>query len=161
MYHTLRRLAAFGLDSLLLGVYALVLFAFVSPFVRPLFSSALTAELTGFLLLTLPFVLYFAISEASSRSATLGKRLLHLHVVTTKGKGMTFGRSLARSALKFAPWELAHYAIWNAFIFPSSAEGLGIAALVACYLLVFAYLIGIILKPHRPLYDRLAGTVVK
>lgn len=161
MHQTLRRLAAFGLDSLLLGVYALVLFAFVSPFVRPLFSSPLTAELAGFLLLTLPFVLYFAVSEVSPRAATLGKRVFHLRVVTTKGKGMTFGRSLLRSALKFAPWELAHFAIWNAFIFPSSAENLGIAALVGCYLLAFTYLIGLILKPHRPLYDRLAGTVVK
>lgn len=161
MNHILRRLGAFGLDCGLLALYASMLFLFVSPLVRPLFSSLATAELAGFLLLTLPFVLYLAICEASSWSATLGKRVFRLRVVTTTGKSVTFGRSLARSVLKFAPWELAHYAIWNAFIFPSSNEGLGIAALVICYLLMFVYLIGLVLKPYRPLYDHLAGTVVR
>ena len=45
-----------------------------------LFANRLRAQLTGFLLITLPVTLYFAISESSVRQATWGKRRLNLIV---------------------------------------------------------------------------------
>jgi uncharacterized RDD family membrane protein YckC len=162
MQLVLRRILAFYIDCAVLAGYAGILFLFISPLVRPLFlQSAFLAELTGFLLLTLPLVLYFVICEASPWSATLGKRLLKLQVVKTKGlKKISFIQSVKRSILKFAPWELAHFAIWNVFIFQSPLNTLGIVALIVCYLLVITYGVGLLLKQHRPLYDRFAGTVV-
>jgi len=162
MQLVLRRILAFYIDCGVLAGYAGVLFLFVSPLVRPLFlTSAFFAELTGFLLLTLPLVLYFVICEASPWSATLGKRLLKLQVVQTKNfKKISYIQSIKRSILKFTPWELAHFAIWNVFIFRSPLSTLGIGALIVCYLLVIAYGVGLLLKQHHPLYDRFAGTEV-
>ncbi len=158
----LRRLFAFGIDCGLLALHAGVLFFLVSPLVRPLFlHSPYVAELTGFLLLTLPFGLYFAISEASSWSASLGKRLVGLRTLShKKARPMSFSQSMLRSMLKFLPWELAHFAIWHAFIFQSSLDNVAMGALVFSYGLVIAYIVGLVRKPHRTLYDRLAGTQV-
>lgn len=158
----LRRILAFFIDILILAAYASLLFFFVSPFVRPWFAaSPLQAELAGFLLLTLPFVLYFVICEASRWSGSIGKRMVKLRVVDNKSKErLTLGQSLKRSVLKFLPWELAHFAIWNSFIFESNLSGAAMGALVLCYALVIIYIVGLLRKSHRPLYDRAAGAVV-
>lgn len=158
----LRRILAFFIDFLLLAAYAGLLFFFVSPVVQPWFtSSAQQAELVGFLLLTLPFVLYFVVSEASAWSGSLGKCLLSLRVLDNNNKKkISISQSLKRSILKFLPWELAHFAIWNAFIFESSLSGMAIGALALCYALAILYAIGLLRKPHRPFYDRIADTVV-
>ncbi|HEX6415938.1 MAG TPA: RDD family protein [Candidatus Saccharimonadales bacterium] len=158
----LRRLIAFLLDTLILAVYAGALFFFVSPVVRPLFAaSALQAELTGFVLLTLPFVLYFILSESSARSGSIGKRIMGLSVLNSKTKKrIGLVQSVKRSVIKFLPWELAHFAIWNAFIFESDLSSVAMVALVFCYILAGGYIAGLVMKSHRPLYDRLAGTIV-
>lgn len=158
----LRRLLAFGIDLALLAVYASALFLVVSPMVRPLFAdSPLMAELTGFTLLTLPFVMYFAFSEASSWSASFGKRCMGLVVVGgKKAKRISFGRSLLRSGLKFMPWELAHFSIWHAFIFDSPLATVAMAVLALSYALMIAYVAGLLFKRHRTPYDRLSGTQV-
>lgn len=158
----LRRIMAFSIDSLFLAVYAGLLFFFVSPVVRPWFTnSAQQAELAGFLLLTLPFVLYFVVSEASAWSGSIGKRLLRLRVLDNDGKKkISVSQSVKRSVVKFLPWELAHFAIWNAFVFESALYGAAIGALILCYALLLLYAVGLLLKSHRPLYDLMAHTVV-
>ncbi len=157
----LRRLAAFAIDCGLLGIYAGVLFT-ISPFLRPLFTgSPYMAEFTGFLLLTLPFAIYFAICEASSWSASVGKKVMKLHVVDfSTSKRVHFSKSLLRSIVKFLPWELAHFAIWHAFIFASSLQYIAMGALTVSYILMIAYAVGLIRRPHRTLYDRFAQTKV-
>lgn len=157
----LRRLVAFAIDCGLLAVYAAMLFA-VSPFLRPFFtSSAYSAELTGFLLLTLPFGLYCAVCEASSWSATIGKRVMKLRVVDSNtGKRIRFSRSLLRSTVKFLPWELAHFAIWHAFVFVSSLQYVAMGVLTLSYILMIIYVVGLIRIPHRTMYDRIAATKV-
>ena len=76
----------------------------------------LTAKMQGhvvaFLLFTLPVVCYFALSEASARQATIGKRVMRLRVVGTAGQQISRATSFLRSAIKFAPWEIAHVGIW-------------------------------------------------
>lgn len=157
----LRRLAAFAIDCGLLAIYAGLLFA-VSPFLRPLFtSSPYAAELTGFLILTLPFGLYFAICEASPWSASIGKRAMKLRVVdVSTSTRMRFSKSLLRSVVKFLPWELAHFAIWHAFVFASSLQYIAMGALTISYILMITYIVGLIRVPHRTLYDRMAHTKV-
>jgi uncharacterized RDD family membrane protein YckC len=157
----LRRLAAFAIDCGLLVVYAVVLFA-LSPFLRPLFtSSPYSAELTGFLLLTLPFGLYFAICEASSWSASIGKRAMKLRVVDSDtGKQLSFSQSLLRNMVKLLPWELAHFAIWHAFVFASSLQYVAMGALTLSYIQIIIYIVGLVRRPHRTLYDRYSHTKV-
>lgn len=157
----LRRLAAFAIDCGFLAVYAAALFA-LSPFLRPLFtSSPYSAELTGFLLLTLPFGLYFAICEASSWSASIGKRVMKLRVVdSSTGKQLRFSQSLLRNAIKFLPWELAHLAIWHAFVFASGLQYVAMGALTLSYILIIAYIVGLVRRRHRTMYDWCSHTKV-
>jgi len=159
-----RRLLAFGIDWCVLAAYAGLLFLFVTPFVSPLFKqSPYLAELTGFFLLTLPMTLYFSVMEASSWSGTLGKRLLRLRVIPRGGKRkVSYLRSLLRSSLKLLPWELAHFAVWNVFVFEDSAAGgIGIVALVLAYGLIFTYWVSLFVRDGRTPYDHFAGVIVQ
>jgi len=66
------------------------------------------AQAMSFFVMTLPFLLYFAVFESRSRPATPGKRIVGLRVMGVGGTGPTFGRALARAAIKFLPWEVGH-----------------------------------------------------
>jgi len=116
----------------------------------------------AFLTLTLPVALYVALSEASRAQATFGKRAQRLRVTTTDGQRVPLGRSLVRAAVKFAPWELAHTALWQTpgqpFVSPPGvwnvaghALALGGAAWYAAALFV---------GDRRTPYDHIAGTTV-
>lgn len=158
----LERLAAFMIDWCLIAVYGGLLFLFVSPLVRPLFTiSPFISELMGFCLITLPMVLYFSLAEASSWQATVGKRILRLRVAKGGGERMRYRWSFLRTAIKFLPWELAHFAVWNVFVFTnSSATGAGMAALILSYVLVIIYVVSLFLRRGRTPYDIAAGTLV-
>lgn len=160
----LRRVAAFVLDYLLIAAYLVLLTAaqfLVSSFapgglLNVVWRAPLTAEAAGFVLLTLPVILYFAISEASARQGTFGKHALHLAVTDEAGRRISLLRALARSALKFTPWEMAHALIFQiAFRGPSAGESPAVlAGFAIVYLLVAAYLITLFVGSQRTLYDR-------
>lgn len=127
-----------------------------------MFGSPLAAELSGFVSLTLPVTLYFALTEASGRRASLGKRRMRLQVVTVpEGGRLSPRRSLLRSAVKFLPWELAHASIWQ-FAFAGADSGvLPIALLTASWVLVLANVGAAVFAPqHRAVHDLVAGSVV-
>lgn len=162
------RSAAFALDYVLIAAYLglLVALGLAVRLAAPdassaLFGSPIRGELTGFLLLTLPVTLYFAISEHSAAEGTWGKRRLGLRVVTRDGGRLGLGRSLLRSGLKFAPWELAHAAIWQfTFAGPRPPAALDVV-LGAVWLLVGLNLLSALIDGrNRALYDLLAGTAV-
>jgi uncharacterized RDD family membrane protein YckC len=167
----LRRIAAWLLDYLLIAAY-LILLSAVSLGLRasPLqagfnnaMSQPVTAELLGFFLLTLPVVLYFAVSEASPLRATFGKRALRLAVVDLKGGRLPARRALLREAARFLPWELSHALLWRVALSPDHGAipfwvtaGFG-----AVYALVLLYLATLFIgSEHRTVYDRLAGSIV-
>ncbi len=126
-----------------------------------LFGSPIRGELTGFLMLTLPVTLYFAISEHSTAASSWGKRRLGLRVVTAGGGRLGLARSLLRSGLKFAPWELAHAAIWQfTFAGPRPPAALDVVLGVVWLLVGLNFLSALIDRRHRALYDLLAGTAV-
>lgn len=159
-----RRIIAFTIDWCVVAVYAGLLFLFVSPVAAPLFkTSPRVAEAAGFCLLTLPMVLYFTLTEASPWRATLGKRIMRLRVAKTQsGRRMSYKQSFVRTALKFLPWELAHFAVWNVFVFTDSpAGGVGIVALTLSYVLIFTYGISLFVASGRTPYDRIAQTIVR
>lgn len=163
-----RRLAAYAID------YALIV-AYLAALTLTMWSVSAAAGVSLddlpspvarqgvlFLLLTLPVVLYFAIAQSSPAGATLGKRLLSLRVVSATGARATFTQTLLRAAVKFAPWELAHTAIWRISTVPEGDEAPLWTTLVFWFALFAsaAYLAGLFTRSGRTLYDRIAATQV-
>src|SRR3984893_4254162 len=116
-----QRIVAFLLDYLIIAGY-LVLLVIVSIGLgfgplrsefRAMFADPNSSEISAFLLLVLPVILYFALFEHSSWQATWGKRKLRLRVTSIHGTRLSLIRSLVRSLLKFVPWELTHACLWR------------------------------------------------
>lgn len=160
------RIISFLWDYIIILGYIILLigvFYIAKPILIPLFTaSALSAEITGFLLITLPVYLYFALCEGSKSHATWGKQRMGIVVVDVHGQPCGLGRSLFRSALKFIPWELSHFTIWH-MVIPSGYPDYIIYILLATvYGWVFIYLLcAFISKNKQTLYDFIAGTVVR
>lgn len=166
-----RRVAAWLLDYLVIGAYLLLLTVAsfgvletpAGPALNAALTNPLTAELVGFLVLTTPVALYFALLEASGWQATLGKRALGIVVAGPAGGRLPVGRALVREAVRFLPWEISHAIIWRLALSPSknsfpawAGDGLAIV-----YLLVFVYVVTLFAgSQHRTLYDRIAGSWV-
>ncbi len=165
-----RRVGAWLLDYVLIAAYLVVLTVVslglrISPLEGGLaraLSRPVAAELVGFLLLTLPVILYFALSEASHRRATLGKRALRLLVVDQNGGRLTLRRALLREAVRFLPWELSHALLYRVALSADrgSISPLVTAGFVIVYALVLLYLVTLFIGSHRTVYDRLAGSIV-
>ena len=129
-----------------------------------LMSDPIRADFVAFLTLVLPMVLYFALSEASAVGGTVGKRRVGLRVVGHSGARLRLPRSVARSGLKFLPWQMAHTAMFHIPGFPVSPgepPAWSPVILGIVWLLVALYLLG--LTPvfgGRTLYDRVTGSTV-
>ncbi|WP_244520377.1 RDD family protein [Fictibacillus solisalsi] len=159
------RIKAFLWDYVFILAYLLVVFGFsffAQPLLLPLFrESPFSAEMTGFFLITLPVSLYFAINEGVYLHATWGKRKMGILVRDKRGLPVGLGRSLFRTALKFAPWELAHFTIWHMILPSTYSEEFISFLLITDYGLISIYLISPFYnKKKRTLYDCLAGTAV-
>jgi uncharacterized RDD family membrane protein YckC len=157
-----RRLAAYMLDILfqLPYVAALVLLRFQFPAIKQWFLNAQSAQVTQFVLLTLPVFLYFALCEASSYRGTPGKRILHLSVVTSHRNRASLPQTSIRSAFKLLPWELNHAALWRIHLDPASGAVPAIL-LTAVWILLALYLFSAAFSPRRQtIYDLIAGTIV-
>ncbi|GIP38968.1 hypothetical protein J31TS4_22480 [Paenibacillus sp. J31TS4] len=78
------------------------------------------------------------------------------------GQSIGLGSSLVRSALKFAPWELAHFTIWHMVLPSDYPESLIYSLLAVVYVLVLIYLISPLWsKNKQTVYDLIAGTVIR
>src|SRR5690625_5666491 len=98
------RIYAFLLDYLVILIYAIFVVSTISfifrTYITHLFSSSpVTAELTGFLLITLPVSLYFILFECSKWQGTLGKRRMGIRVVDRFGQRIGIGRSVFRTTI--------------------------------------------------------------
>jgi uncharacterized RDD family membrane protein YckC len=163
----LYRVGAFVLDYDIILVYlaAITLFSFLMNLFFSinewLFTDRVRAQLTGFLLITLPVTLYFVFSESSVREASWGKQRLGLKVTDHDGNRITFWRAVARTGLKFVPWELAHTLIWQIYFTPNQFSQWITAGFVTVYLLIGANIASLLFRKDRQtLYDLLAGTYV-
>ncbi len=167
-----QRIGAFLLDYLIIAAYLVLLiiisvglgFGPLQSVFRAMFANPNVSEFSAFLLLVLPVILYFAVFECSSWQATLGKRRMGLRVIDTHDARLNFPRSLARSLLKFLPWELTHACLWRIPgwpLAPSTPSPVITAGLVLVWILVGAYLVSMLVsKKHQALYDWIAGTFV-
>lgn len=105
--------------------------------------------LEAFVLLTisLPSWLYFIALDASSRGATLGKRLMGLRVERVGGGRVSLGRAALRTMLKMAPWELTHSTLlvpvplWGAGALITEGQ---VIRLAAAYAVMFLYLAALV-----------------
>jgi uncharacterized RDD family membrane protein YckC len=107
----LRRLLAFAVDWLVVVLWGGVVFGAVMLATggqppRP--ANPWIAQAIGFLTMTAPVTLYFAICESSAMRASLGKRVLRLVVSRDNGEPLPFASALLRNAVKFVPWEFGH-----------------------------------------------------
>ncbi len=162
------RSLAFGLDYLIIAAYLAVLVAggvaltqFLPSVSNALFDGPISGQIAGFLLITLPVTSYFALSEASSRQATWGKRRMGLRVADRQDRQLRRARSFSRTALKFVPWELSHTCIWQVSFAADPSAPVYTAGFSIVWLLVGANIVSLLLSPAKQtLYDRLAGTQV-
>jgi uncharacterized RDD family membrane protein YckC len=126
-----------------------------------LFSDRIRSQLTGFFLITLPVALYFAFGESSVQQATWGKKRVGLIVTNPNGARISFWRSLARTLLKFIPWELSHTLIWEISFSPQANSDLINYSFILVYVLIGLNIASLLMtKKHQTLYDLLAKTYV-
>ena len=166
------RIAAFLLDYLLilvyLGILALVgLSLTLGPLGEAwsaLVSTAARKDLLAFFTTVLPVMAYFVWSERSPAGGTWGKRKLGLRVVDSQYGRISLGQALIRSALKFAPWQMAHTALIHIPGFPMAPHDpptWSVWMLITMWLVVAVYLIGLTqLGGRRTPYDRISSTRV-
>src|SRR5690625_315718 len=161
-----KRIYAFLLDWLVIIVYGIFVLGSISlifqPYIEPLFSrSTITAELTGFLMITLPVSLYFILCECSEWQGTLGKRKMGIRVVDGFGQRIGIVRSVVRTVVKFLPWEVAHFGIWQLTLPSTLSEMTVLILLNAVNLAILFYLIiPLTNKRKKNVYDCIAGTEV-
>lgn len=161
----LRRLTAYFVDVGCMLTYAGALFVLTLALAPPAsaadtVASALRMQLVSLATLTGPVVLAMAWLEASRLQASPGKWLLGLVVARVGGGRLGFGRSLARNALKFLPWEIAHAGVFLSFVPTSPWPAVSIALSFAGMLLVAVYLASYFLLRRQTVYDRVAGARV-
>ena len=157
----IRRFTALLIDFLLFSIYAVALFL-VSPIVGPLFQkSAVQSEIVGFILLVVPVFLYFFLFEASHFKATPGKLLFKLNVIKVDGTNFSYKDSFIRSAIKFVPWEIAHFAIWQ-LVFPNSSFSYiaEILLIITNILLVIYIVFPFFNRKARAIYDYVVHTIL-
>jgi uncharacterized RDD family membrane protein YckC len=161
------RAGAFALDYIIILGYLLGI-TLLSLLVNTLFSinqwlfaDRIRAQLVGFLLITLPITLYFAVSESSLQQATWGKQRLKLKVGERNGNRMSFWRALGRTILKFVPWEISHTLIWQIYFSLQKESAWINYGFVLVYLLIGANIISLkITKTNQTLYDLFTNTYV-
>lgn len=162
------RIKAFSADYLVISVYIAFLVAVslliqsVNPrILLPLFGNPLSGQLSGFVLITLPVTLYFAISESSSHQATWGKRWQAIKVVQNNGERLSRMRALGRTALKFIPWELSHICIWQMSDTNQESDPVILIGFILVWILVGIYLLTLLLSSKKQtLYDKITNTLV-
>lgn len=162
------RCAAFLWDYVILAGYVSLLVALGlllqrsgPEWIASRFSGPWTGELMGFMTLTLPVSLYFALCESSPAQATWGKRKRRLRVVDVAGARIGFARAWSRTLLKLVPWELTHALIWQARFTDGEPPGWFTGGLVLVWLLIGANALAIWSSAsHQALHDRGAGTLV-
>lgn len=160
------RIKAFTWDYLWLFIY-LCFIALLSmlliPGLQDYFNGSVgIAQLTGFLMVTLPISLYFAVGDSHLFNGTFGKSKMRIRVVDGEGKPIGLLRSLFRIILKFLPWELSHFLVYRLVHLGEDKVPLHLMMIGGLvYILMFTYILtAIFSKEKRSLYDRLSGTTV-
>lgn len=162
----LTRLKAFMFDYMLIFVYLILLFLinmFIFPSLQNFFTSSLiTAQFTGFLMVTLPITIYFIISDSKIGGHSFGKKVVGIKVIGPHGEAASVIRITCRTMIKFLPWELSHFLVYR-LVHIDDADVPVFYYIVGgfIYLLMFLYIgTAIFTKKKRSLYDQITNTSV-
>jgi uncharacterized RDD family membrane protein YckC len=160
-----RRIAAWGVDWLVISVYAAALVPVGLLLVeRSVRLSPLGWNAVSFAVLVVPATVWAAAWERTRRGATPGKRLLGLRVRTLHGGRLGWGRAMARNIIKIAlPWEAGHTA---AFLLADpgvggAASAIGMAAALIACAVAAVQVAALFIGEGRTLYDRATATTVQ
>lgn len=163
------RLKAFAIDYLIILGYICLLFAATLAISRLLDADldntdTLTAEVIGFLTLTLPVILYFSFTEAGKYGGSVGKRRFNLKVIPVSRIRTSFFQALLRNVIKFLPWEIAHFFVFRLFYFTRTNTEPPVwilYGLIAAQVIAIIYLLFILLrKDNRSVYELISSTKV-
>ena len=165
----LKRIYAILIDYLVIIGYMLILSSFTFMF-SSLFNLYLQinnpwlGELIGFCTLTLPVILYFVFSENSHYRGTIGKRFLGLKVVSNSSQVANFYQLVVRNSIKFLPWEMAHFFVYQLFYFMNSGSVVPswiLNGLIFSQVIAMIYLLFIIFnKQNRTVYELISDSKV-
>ena len=163
------RFKAFAIDYLIILGYICLLFAATMAISRLLDADldnidTLTAELIGFLTLTLPVILYFSFTEAGKYGGSIGKRRFNLKVIRVNRIKASFFQLLLRNVIKFLPWEIAHFFVFQLFYFTRTNTDPPVwvlCGLIAAQVVAIIYLLFILFrKDNRSVYELISSTKV-
>lgn len=158
----LKRILSFCLDWFVLALWggALFVIAMIITSGNPSgFGNPWKGQLVSFLVMTLPFILYFAICESSSKQASLGKQICKIKVQSNSGQNLSLGHCILRNGLKFIPWEFGHAAAHHAV---ASGESVGFWPWVFLILATMSslwWVIALLFKKETP-YNQWVGARV-
>lgn len=160
-----QRAKAFAFDYILILGYLIALtlvFLLLDAFFdlsQRLFVDRVRAQVFGFLIVTLPITLYFAVGESSVKQGTWGKQRAGLKVENRSGDRIGFWRALARTLLKFVPWELSHTLIWEINFSGGSSSAVISSGFALVYVLIGLNIASLVMtRKKQTIYDLLAGT---
>lgn len=164
----LKRIMAFFADYVFIVLYSAALFGVVYA-LRAIFGIDLQLSLTGsvlfdFVVLTLPVIAYFILTESGGKQGSLGKQIIKIKVYGTNTVQAPLKSVITRNLLKFLPWEMAHIGVrWLKYTSDKGAmpeTGIWMLLLIP-QLLLLVYFFSIMLGNGRQsVYDKAAGTQV-
>lgn len=121
--------------------------------------SPAAADAFAFGTLVAPTIVTLALQEASPRQATLGKSVVGLRVQSVHGQRLGVLHALARNAVKMAPWQIAHSAVFRMAAGSEHRAWQGLA--VGAQLAVMGSALTVLRDPdNRSWHDRLTRTRV-
>ena len=160
-----RRVTAYVVDVGLAFIALLALQAVLYP-INPLLggdASTSGALLHGWVTLTvtIPLVIFFGLSWASSSGATPGMRLLDIRVRSASAERLPRSRALLRGAVLLVPFEVNHGVLFYPEpIWDSASPGFR-SGFFAVYALLLLYLVVTLWTPrHQGPHDLAADTIV-
>ncbi|PYZ96408.1 hypothetical protein CR205_11835 [Alteribacter lacisalsi] len=160
------RFKAFMIDYSIIIIYLLLLLVtsvFLYPQIQYVFTgSPATAQLAGFLLVTMPVSVYFIVGDSAMGGQTFGKRAVEIRTVTEAGEPVSVFRAIVRTALKFLPWELSHFLVYRLMYLEDTSVPIVYYILGGTiYALMFAYILtAIFTRKKQTLYDLIVQTKV-
>jgi uncharacterized RDD family membrane protein YckC len=146
-----RRLGAFLLDTIILGIAAFVL---CIPFFSPLSRLGPYGRLVG-IFLALPY--YAILNSKVGDGQTLGKRVLDIQVVDARGRTISFGTSVLRYLVLYVPYFLSDASMPTTrtpWLISGAMQVLGVISAATIYLLIFNR------STRQGIHDLAAGTYV-
>jgi uncharacterized RDD family membrane protein YckC len=109
---TTRRLAAYGIDVLVLAAMLLPLAFGIAALLGTQRMTGPDVWLRQLVSISVPAWTYFVITDRLGRGRSIGKRMLGLATRGLDGAAPSWAAAVVRTALKLLPWELIHVAFF-------------------------------------------------